>query len=102
MRTFYRKRQKALLTAIQEVFGNTATVSGENAGMHILLTLETTLPQEELIARVEHIGIRIYSPIATYAHREDCPHSQILLGFATIPAHKCKPILEELKHAWNM
>lgn len=101
LRTFYRKRQNALLTAIQEVFGNTAVVSGERAGMHILLTIKTPLPQDELIKRAENIGIRIYSPIANYIYPADCPRSQILLGFATIPAHKCKSILEELQHAWN-
>ncbi|GMA98125.1 PLP-dependent aminotransferase family protein [Pelosinus sp. IPA-1] len=101
LRTFYRKRQNALLTALDEVFGNTTTISGEGAGMHILLTIKNSLTQDELIKRAESIGIRIYSPSANYMNPTDCPRSQILLGFATIPTCKFKVILEELYHVWN-
>lgn len=101
LRTFYRKRQNALLTAVHEVFGNTAIISGEGAGMHILLTIKNSLSQNELIKRAENIGIKVYSPLANYMNPTDCPCSQILLGFATIPTCKSKAILEELYHAWN-
>ncbi|WP_378954410.1 PLP-dependent aminotransferase family protein [Pelosinus sp. sgz500959] len=101
LRTFYRKRQNALLTAIHEVLGNTANISGEGAGMHILLTIKNSLSQDELIKRAERIGIRVYSTAVNYMNPMDCPHAQILLGFATIPISKFKPILQELYQVWN-
>jgi GntR family transcriptional regulator/MocR family aminotransferase len=101
LRTFYRKRQNALLAATHEVLGSTANISGEGAGMHILLTIKNSLSQDELIKRAETIGIRVYSTAANYMNPTDCPHSQILLGFATIPTCKFKAILEELYHAWS-
>jgi GntR family transcriptional regulator/MocR family aminotransferase len=101
LRTFYRKRQNALLIALYEVFGDSAIISGEGAGMHILLTIKNSLSQDELIKRAENIGIRVYSPSANYMNPTNCPCSQILLGFATIPTHKFKAILEELYHIWN-
>jgi GntR family transcriptional regulator / MocR family aminotransferase len=101
LRNFYRKSQNALLTALREVFGNTAFLSGEGAGKHILLTLKSSLSQDDLIKRAEDIGIRVYSTKEHYLNPMDCPHSQILLGFSIIPTHDLKSILEELHHAWN-
>lgn len=100
LRTFYRKRQNAFLAALHEVFGNTAIISGEGAGMHILLTIKSSLSQDELIKRAETIDIRVYPTAANYMNPTDCPYSQILLGFATIPPCKFKVILDELYRAW--
>lgn len=101
LRIFYRKRQNALLTALREVFGNTAFISGEGAGKHILLTLKSSISQDELIKRAEDIGIRVYSTKEHYLNPIDCPHSQILLGFSIIPTPDLKSILEKLHHAWS-
>jgi len=102
LRTFYRKRQNAFLAALHEVFGNTAIISGEGAGLHILLTLKSSLSQDVLIKRAETIGIRVYPTAANYMNPKDCPHSQVLLGFATIPSYKFKVILEELYRIWSI
>lgn len=101
LRTLYRKRQNAMLAALDTVFGNTANISGQGAGKHILLTLKNSLSQDELIKRAENIGIRVYSTKVNYMNPADCPYSQILLGFATLPTCDLKSIFEDLHHAWN-
>ncbi|MBP2631013.1 MAG: GntR family transcriptional regulator [Firmicutes bacterium] len=101
LRTLYRKRQNAMLAALGTVFGNAADISGEGAGKHLLLTLKNSLPQDELIKRAENIGIRVYSTKVNYMNPADCPYSQILLGFATVPTCDLKAILEELHQAWS-
>lgn len=101
LRTLYRKRQNALLTALNTVFGNGADIFGEGAGKHILLTLKNSLSQDELIKRAEDIGIRVYSTKVNYMNPADCPYSQILLGFATIPTCDLGSILEDLHHVWS-
>lgn len=101
LRTLYRKRQKALIAALGTFFGNTAVISGEGAGKHILLTLKSSLSQDELIKRAEKIGIRVYSTKVNYMNPTDCPHAQILLGFAIIPTCDLNSAIEELHHAWN-
>lgn len=101
LRTFYRKRQHALLIALQEVFGNAASISGEGAGMHILLTIKNSPAPTNLIEKAEKIGIRVYSPAANYMTTTDCLCSQLLLGFATIPSCKFKEILRELFQVWG-
>ena len=103
IRTYYRKKQNALISAINEVFGDSASISGGGgAGMHILLNLKSLFSQDELICRAENIGIRVYSTIENYMNPINCPHSQILLGFATIPTNKFKSILKELYNVWKM
>lgn len=101
LRTLYRQRQNAMQTALETVFGNTATISGQGAGKHLLLTLKNSLSQNELIKRAEKIGIRVYSTKTNYINPADCPHSQLLLGFATIPTCKIEEILNELYQTWN-
>lgn len=102
LRTVYRKKQAALLSAIEQVFGDSISVSGGGAGIHLLLDVKGPLSQEELIQRAESAGIRFYSTQVLYMNRDMCPRSQLLLGFPTIPEQAFMPIMSKLREVWQV
>lgn len=102
LRTIYRKKQGALLNAIERVFGDYVSVSGGGAGIHLLLDIKSPLSQDELIERAQHIGIQFYSTKTLFMDASNCPRSQLLLGFPTIPEAAFVQILNELYSVWEI
>lgn len=102
LRTIYRKKQTALLTAMDQVFGDRITVSGEGAGIHLLLDVKSPLSQDELIERAEKVGIRFYTTKVLYMDPANCPRSQLLLGLPTVPDTAFMEIMLSLRQVWGM
>lgn len=102
LRTLYRKKQDALKTTIANVFGEKIQVSGEGAGLHLLLDIDTDLSPETLIEKAASIDIKLYSVKPYYADSAKAPKCQIQLGFPTIPQEKFSSILTQLKKAWGL
>ena len=59
MRKIY-KRKLEIITKTLALYEPTVTISGEQAGMHILLTFHTSKTEAELVNLAEQAGIRIY------------------------------------------
>lgn len=102
LRTLYKKKQSALLTALQDTFGNQIHVSSEGAGIHLLINIKGNLTQKELLEKAEAAGIRLYSTDALYAVKARKPENQLLIGFPTIPQDAFVPIMETLKKVWSL
>ena len=102
LRTVYRKKIASLLSAISDAFGDQVTVRGGDAGLHILMDVHTSLPQEELIARAASEGIRLYPTRALYVPPLKCPEHELLLGFPTVPEEKFLQIMQRLARLWGL
>ena len=86
MRTIYKRKHDALLTSVATHFGSRATVIGQGAGLHIVLQLNGTTPDEaEIISRALHAGIHLFPFSATCA-TETCGPVRLLLGFGAMSA----------------
>ena len=102
LRTVYRKKIASLLSAISDAFGDQVTVRGGDAGLHILMDVHTSLPQEELIARAASEGIRLYPTRALYVPPLKCPEHELLLGFPTVPEERFPQIMQKLVGLWGL
>lgn len=102
LRTLYRKKQDALKSAVIETFGSRVRVSGEGAGLHLLLDLDTDIPPEVLIEKAASIDIRLYSVKSCYADPARAPRCQLQFGFPTIPMEKFPMLLRQLKEVWEL
>ncbi|MEK4484002.1 PLP-dependent aminotransferase family protein [Psychrobacillus sp. FSL H8-0484] len=60
MRKIYKRKLEIITKTIAE-YAPTVTISGEQAGMHIVLTILSSKTEEELVSLAEQAGIRIYS-----------------------------------------
>lgn len=82
-RALYKNRHDVLLEGLK-CMADIVTVSGENAGVHLLLTFRNGMTECELIRRAEEEDIRVYglSDYRIRESREDKP--TILLGYANL------------------
>ena len=84
MRKAYRTTRNRLVEILTQCpLAERLTIREENAGLHFLVTVDTTLSGRELIARCEAIGVRIQS-LAGFYHRE-CPldaHRTLVVNYA--------------------
>ena len=101
LRTLYRKKMDMLRAAIEDVFGNRVEILGGEAGLHILLRVDTDLSSEELISRAGAKDIRLYSTRACYTDPENAPEHELMMGFPTVSEHDFPMIMQTLKRIWE-
>ncbi|WP_409367479.1 PLP-dependent aminotransferase family protein [Lysinibacillus sp. 38-6] len=101
MRKVYRKKHEKL-TTILENYSTQIKITGEQAGMHILLDVQHALSEKQLQQRANDAGIGIY-PLSAYRLDENtAAQAQFLLGFGGIPVHEIEPSVEKLMHCWGV
>lgn len=60
MRKFYKKRRNALVSLLENCsFSQKLTILEQDAGLHFLLKVDTTLPDEDLAQKLSDVGIRV-------------------------------------------
>ncbi|RTR34037.1 PLP-dependent aminotransferase family protein [Robertmurraya yapensis] len=102
MRTLYRKKQSALMLAIEQYLRGNVTIIGEKSGLHIVLEVKNNLGEEELIERAKNVGVKIY-PLSIYYHgKSDEVGSRVLLGFGGLTESEIDAGIKLLKDAWEL
>lgn len=61
IRRFYNQRRQVLVKAINQYLGNKATITGENAGIHLIVQLHTQLSEEKIIKSANEVGVGMIS-----------------------------------------
>ncbi len=98
MRKLYRTKHELLLECLQ-LFGDAFAVSGENAGLHLLLTSKTGRTERELVRRAASRHVRVYGLSESMV--EDAPDSAtVLLGFGGLGCEAIREGVELLREAW--
>lgn len=99
MRALYKNKRDVLLgllKGMEDVF----TISGENAGLHIVLNFRGDVKEEEILQRAGDAGVRLYSASDYRIQRGQAEaHAVILMGFATIPSGDMEEAVRRLKEA---
>lgn len=106
MRALYRSRHDTLLQALKEEKLPCA-VSGENAGVHLLLHFRDGRREEELIRLAAGKGVKVYGLSGYYVDGEHekenglSGETVILLGYANMTEDKIKDAVRLLGEAWK-
>lgn len=102
MRALYKSRHDTLLAALKN-WNAGFSISGENAGVHLLLHFHDGRGEEELIRLAASKGIKVYGLSEYYVdERKKCREAVILLGYANLSEEKIKEAVGLLKEAWKM
>ncbi|WP_391206078.1 PLP-dependent aminotransferase family protein [Psychrobacillus sp. L4] len=102
MRKIYKRKLEIVTKTIAE-FNPIVTISGEQAGMHILLTIHTCKTEEELVLLSKQAGIRIYA-LREYitGDFEHASTPKIVLGFGGIDTNDISASINTLIKVWEI
>ena len=98
MRMRYRTKHDLLLKGL-EPFKCCFTVSGEDAGLHILLTSKNAVPEKELLERAAASGVKVYGMSENMVEMVP-PKATVLLGFGSLSDTEIQEGLRRLQKAW--
>lgn len=103
MRKIYREKHDFLLDQLKE-FSEGFIISGENAGLHVLLTSKRKISEKELLTAAAKEGIRLYglsdSLVEIPGQKERYEHT-ILLGYGALSVDEIRDGMALLRKAWN-
>ena len=98
-RALYKSRHDVLIEELRPM-ADICTISGENAGVHLLLTFQNGMAEEELIDRAARADIRVYG-LSDYRIRENCEEkATILLGYANLTEEQIRKAARLLRDCW--
>lgn len=101
MRAIYKAKHDALLAAIRPLEAE-FEISGEFAGIHILLTGKQGQSEEELIACAANVGVRVYGLSSYYIHPEHNRHpATVVLGYASLSMEQIERGAQLLLRCWD-
>jgi|LGVE01.1.fsa_nt_gb GntR family transcriptional regulator/MocR family aminotransferase len=102
MRKVYKEKRKILMEALLGL-GNKVSISGENAGHHLLVQLKTGMAESEMYQRGIECGVRVY-PISNYFINgvPEKYKSEVLMGYGSLSQNEIIRGVNQLKKAWQI
>lgn len=104
MRKVYRDKHDFLLNHLSS-FGKEFRISGENAGLHILLTSRRHIPEKELLGAAMEEGVKLYGisdACMKWGEEVDAFFGgTVLLGYGAMEKQELLNGIEALKKAWS-
>ncbi len=104
MRKLYKEKHDFLLEQLIP-FEKEFALSGENAGLHILLTSRSRIPEQELLDTARKHHVRVYGiSDACMGHQNHSGKSlpgKVLLGYGALDQSELEQGMAELRNAWK-
>ena len=98
MRKAYREKHDLLLDCLQPLL-NRYRLSGEYAGLHMLLTSRTPAREEALLERAAARGVRIYGMKEAALAPFETEHATVLLGYGGLDQERIREGIRRLDAA---
>lgn len=100
MRKTYRRKLEIVMTTLKP-YEPTISITGASAGLHVVLSIETTKSSEMLQQMAEASGIRI-NTMADYRMKSSESTPQVLFGFAGLLEEKIPHAIKSLVACWGI
>lgn len=100
MRTLYHRKHDLLLKAIHRHMPPEVRVLGHSAGLHILLEVETSRSEAELMQQALAAGIRVYATGRSWAKKPRHFLPRIIVGFGGMAESDIDGGIYLLARAW--
>lgn len=99
MRALYKSRHDTLIDALLPLSG-ICRISGEHAGVHLLLAFENGKTEEELILRAEEQRIKVYGLSDYRICKGAADRPTVLLGYANLSEEQIRGAVSMLVQCW--
>ena len=98
MRKFYKDKHDMLMELLKP-FGDQFEITGENAGLHLLLTAKNGEPEENLIRKAAAEGVKVYGLSESFIDKK-AESSTVIIGYGGMSEENMRQGIERLAHAW--
>ncbi len=99
MRKIYRAKHAQLLACLEPFRGRFA-ITGENAGLHLLLTADSAT-EDWLVGAASDCGVKVYG-LSQYRSDQSDVSKTVLLGFGALSGEQIAEGIRRLRVAWNI
>ena len=99
-RALYKSRHDVLIEELKPLLGS-CRISGEHAGVHLLLTFPEGKSEQELIQAAAEEGIRVYGLSDYQIHPGKEDQATILLGYANLTEGEIREAAGRLVEVWR-
>ncbi len=100
MRNVYKRKRELLIKNILDLHSN-IQILGADAGLHLLVTVENQMSEQELITAAYRQGVKVYGISKYYFDKSSLPAPPtILLGYAAMSEHQICEAVDRLYQAW--
>ena len=98
LRNHYHKKRDILLGAIRESrLGNLVHISGEEAGVHFLMEIQTEKEEEEFLTSAQTQGIRL-SPLSAHYHDQEAERKNVyVMNYSSVHMEDAQEIVRRLE-----
>lgn len=97
MRNYYREQRNTILQCIRrQKHFDKVKIKEENAGLHFLLEIDTTLSDEELIKRVADRGIHISCLSQYFYNKKDAKEHTIIINYSGVQPEQIEMAVDRL------
>jgi GntR family transcriptional regulator/MocR family aminotransferase len=88
MRQLYNRRRQVLIQALENYLGDKITILGANAGIHLMVKIETALSDEIMIQKAAALGIGLISARGYYLQPQH--QGEFIFGYAQLEETQIK------------
>lgn len=97
MRNYYRTQRDTIVSCIrQHPYFDRVTIKEENAGLHFLLEVDTSLSDQELIENAIKKGIHVSCLSEYYYNRQNAIPHTLILNYSGLEREKIEQAIEKL------
>lgn len=100
VRTAYQLKHSTLLAALQKEFNKNITLSGESAGLHILIRVHNDMNEQQLINAARKQDVSVYGTSRYWLTEVPKQKPHVLLGFGSLGREEIEEGIKRLKKAW--
>ncbi|HSI66505.1 MAG TPA: PLP-dependent aminotransferase family protein, partial [Planococcus sp. (in: firmicutes)] len=101
MRKLYKRKLEKLMTSLS-LYSPYVRVSGEQAGMHIVLTVKTPYTEQQLVEKAKHANIRVFGLESYDVHQRSISPPKIIIGFGGLSDEDIEEGVTELMACWEI
>ena len=94
MRKLYNLRRQVLIKAFEQYFGDRVTILGANAGIHVMVRIETALLDKVVIQKAAAVGVGLISAREYYLQPQN--QGEFIFGYAQLTENQIEQAILKL------
>ncbi len=94
MRHLYNQRRQVLVNALKHYLGSQVTILGENAGIHLMAKIETSLSDEVVIQKAAAAGVGVVSAQGYYLNKPKI--GEFIFGYTQLDEFQIEQGIQKL------